>query len=90
MKSKYLNKEFNGWTVVNYTNEKSRHKRYILIGPTYKNSRGIFKEKIIVRDNELTNLINNKITIERLRDNKFHSWFRDRSLTCWDVICVSK
>ena len=39
MRSKYLNKEFDGWTVVNVMNHGKKHKKFILF-PEAANKEG--------------------------------------------------
>ena len=89
MRSKYLNKEFDGWTVVDVMNRGKKHKKFILVGPEYKNVRGTFRERIAVWDSELSNVAKGKTTIKNIRNNKLDRWVQNAELDCFDIECVS-
>ena len=89
MRSKYLNKKFDGWTVVNVMNHGKKHKKFILVGPEYKNVRGTFRERIAVWDSELSNVAKGKTTIKNIRNNKLDRWVQNAELDCFDIECVS-
>lgn len=89
MRSKYLNKKFDGWTVVNVMNHGKKHKKFILVGPEYENVRGTFREQIAVWDSELSNVAKGKTTIKNIRNNKLDRWVQNAELDCFDIECVS-
>ena len=89
MRSKYLNKKFDGWTVVNVMNYGKKHKKFILVGPEYENVRGTFREQIAVWDSELSNVARGKTTIKNIRDNKLDRWVQNAELDCFDIECIS-
>lgn len=89
MRSKYLNKEFDGWTVVNVMNYGKKHKKFILVGPEYENVRGTFRERIAVWDSELSNVARGKTTVKNIRNNKLDRWVQNAELDCFDIECVS-
>ena len=89
MRSKYLNKKFDGWTVVNVMNYGKKHKKFILVSPEYENVRGTFREQIAVWDSELSNVAKGKTTIKNIRNNKLDRWVQNAELDCFDIECVS-
>ena len=89
MRSKYLNKKFDGWTVVNVMNQGKKHKKFILVGPEYENVRGTFREQIAIWDSELSNVAKGKTTIKNIRNNKLDRWVQNAELDCFDIECVS-
>ena len=89
MRSKYLNKKFDGWTVVNVMNCGKKHKKFILVGPEYENVRGTFREQIVVWDSELSNVARGKTTVKNIRNNKSDRWVQNAELDCFDIECVS-
>ena len=89
MRSKYLNKKFDGWTVVNVMNYGKKHKKFILVGPEYESVRGAFREQIAVWDSELSNVTKGKTTIKNIRNNKLDRWVQNAELDCFDIECVS-
>lgn len=89
MRSKYLNKEFDGWTVVNVMNYGKKHKKFILVGPEYENVRGTFREQIVVWDSELSNVARGKTTIKNIRNNRLDRWVQNAELDCFNIECVS-
>ena len=89
MRSKYLNKKFDGWTVVNVMNHGKKNKKFILVGPEYENVRGHFREQIAVWDSELSNVAKGKTTIKNIRNNKLDRWVQNAELDCFDIECVS-
>lgn len=89
MRSKYLNKKFDGWTVVDVKNHGKKHKKFILVGPEYENVRGTFRERIAVWDSELSNVARGKTTVKNIRDNKLDRWVQNAELDCFDIECVS-
>ena len=89
MRSKYLNKKFDGWTVVDVMNHGKKHKTFILVGPEYENVRGTFREQIAVWDSELSNVARGKTTIKNIRNNKLDRWVQNAELDCFDIECIS-
>ena len=89
MRSKYLNKKFDGWIVVGVMNQGKSHKKFILVGPEYENVRGTFREQIVVCDSELSNVAKGKITIKNIRNNRLDRWMQNTELNCFDIECVS-
>lgn len=89
MRSKYLNKKFDGWTVVDVMNQGKSHKKFILVSPEYENARGTFREQIVVWDSELSNVLRGKTTIKNIRNNKLDRWVQNAELDCFDIECIS-
>lgn len=92
--SKYLNKKFDNWIVTDVVDNNKEvgkgHRKFILMGPEYENVRGVFREKIIVWDSELSNVAKGKITIENIRNNRLDKWSQNPTeLDCFDIECIS-